>query len=81
MGKIKKELPLGELKIGDKCIVKRLVSKGQDRRRMLDLGIVTGTKIEVVLRSFSGSPMAYLIRGALIALRNEDANKIMVKPF
>lgn len=79
MSKIKKELPLGKLKIGDKCVVKRLVSKGHDRRRMLDLGIVTGTKIDVVLRSFSGSPMAYLIRGALIALRNEDANKIMVK--
>lgn len=73
------QMPLGELEIGDKCVVEKLVSVGQDRRRMLDLGIVTGTKIEVVLRSYSGSPKAYLIRGALIALRDEDANKIMVR--
>lgn len=74
-------VPLGKLKVGDKCIVEKLNSAGQERRRMLDLGIVAGTEIEVVLRSYSGSPMAYLIRGALIALRNEDANKILVAPL
>lgn len=69
---------LGALNVGDKCVVKKLNSSGQDRRRMLDLGIVPGTKIEVALRSFSGSPMAYLFRGTLVALRHDDANKILV---
>lgn len=78
---LKNNIPLGELEIGDKCVVKSLKSKGRDRRRMLDLGIVTGTEIEVILKSYSGSPKAYLIRGALIALRKEDANKVIVKLF
>ena len=69
---------LGALSVGEKCVVKKLNSFGRDRRRMLDLGIVPGTKIEVALRSFSGSPMAYLLRGTLIALRYDDANKILV---
>ena len=50
-----------------------LSSNGAIRRRMIDLGIVEGTKIECVGRSPSGDPSAYLVRGAVIALRKKDA--------
>ena len=46
---------------------------------MLDLGIINNTNIEVLQKSPYGDPTAYFIRGAVIALRDEDAKKIIVK--
>lgn len=70
---------LGGLLIGQKARVEGLLAKGKERRRMLDLGIVNGTTIEALQKSPSGDPVAYFIRGTVIALRKEDANKIIVK--
>lgn len=47
-------------------------------RRMLDLGFVKGSTVECVGRAPSGDPAAYLVRGAMIALRKEDACGITV---
>lgn len=52
---------------------------GLERRRLMDLGILPGTKITNEMRSPSGDPTAYRIRGAVIALRQEQANLIFVK--
>ena len=46
--------------------------RGQQRRRLLDLGVVKGTEITAEMVSAAGDPVAYLIRGALIALRRPD---------
>ena len=70
---------LAELPTGERCFVADLTSTGADRRRMLDLGIVPNTEIEAVLKSPSGGVTAYLIRGALIAIRREDAVNIIIK--
>lgn len=67
---------LNMLPVGSKAKVKSLKASGLEHRRLLDLGIVEGTQIEAVLKSPLGDPTAYSIRGALIALRNEDAAKI-----
>ena len=67
------ELPLEH--IGD---VVCLNCDGAIRRRLLDLGIVKGTKIKAILKSPSGDPTAFMIRGSMIALRREDANLILV---
>lgn len=69
---------LNSLKTGEKCIVKDLTMNGKERRRMLDLGLIKDTKVEAVLKSPSGDLVAYYIRGALIAIRAEDASKIEV---
>ncbi len=52
---------------------------GAIRRRLLDLGIVHGTNIIPVLKSPSGDPTAFLVRGSTIALRKEDADLIDVE--
>ncbi len=54
--------------------------QGAQRRRLLDLGVVRGTVIVPELVSMSGDPVAYRIRGALIALRREQASWITVEP-
>ena len=48
------------------------------RRRLQDMGLVEGTEVECVLKSPSGDPTAYGVRGALIALRAEDARQVLV---
>lgn len=53
--------------------------QGPQRRRLLDLGVVPGTRIEARFSSASGDPVAYDIRGALIALRREQAERILVR--
>jgi DtxR family Mn-dependent transcriptional regulator len=52
--------------------------RGPQRRRLLDLGIVPGTVIEAELKSPAGDPIGYRVRGAVIALRREQAELIHV---
>jgi DtxR family Mn-dependent transcriptional regulator len=53
--------------------------QGSQRRRLLDLGVVKGTRITAELVSAAGDPVAYRIRGALIALRREQAGWIRIE--
>ena len=53
--------------------------RGEMRRRLLDLGFVINTKIEVDLCSPMNNPRAYLIRDTSIAIRNEQAKFILIK--
>lgn len=64
---------------GGKVRVSRLLSSGSMRRRLLDIGLIKGTDVECLQRSPAGDPVAYLIRGAVIALRAEDASQILVE--
>ena len=52
--------------------------RGVQLRRLLDLGFVPNTVVEAELRSPSGDPTAYRVRGSLIALRKEQANLIQI---
>jgi len=69
---------LCDLSVNQKCIVSRLNSSGIMRRRLMDIGIVPGSLVECVLSSPSGNPMAYFVKGSIIALRNCDASDIEV---
>ena len=63
---------------GESATVSKLLMKGSMRRRLLDLGLCTGTKVKCVGESPCGNPKAYNIRGAVIAIRNEDSKKILI---
>lgn len=52
--------------------------RGPERRRLLDLGFVPGTEVAVDLVSPLGDPVAYRVRGAVVALRREQAGQIRV---
>lgn len=71
---------LYELKNGQKAKVKSLVTTGSMRRRLQDIGLIEGTEVECLQKSPGGDPIAYLIRGAVIALRSEDSSGILVYP-
>jgi DtxR family Mn-dependent transcriptional regulator len=71
---------LGNLKPGEQARVLNIsqACRGLERRRFMDLGILPGTLIEAEMTSPSGDPTAYRVRGALIALRQEQADMINI---
>ncbi len=75
------EIPLSELPVGITVQISDLRNTGLSRRRMMDLGFIPGTSIEILRKSPLGDPTAYRIRGAAIALRKEEAANIFVKPI
>lgn len=70
---------LNELNPGQTAVVEELKTKGSIRRRLLDIGLVRDTMVECVSRSPAGDPTAFLIRGAVIAIRSEDLKDIVVR--
>lgn len=74
--------PLSTLKVGEKGIVLRISKalRGQERRRLMDLGVVPGSEITSELKSAGGDPTAYQIKGATIALRKIQADRIYLFP-
>lgn len=69
---------LADLRPGQSGVVLELHSQGPVRRRMMDLGIVPGTVITVEMNSPLGDPAAYRVRGALVALRREQACLVLL---
>ena len=69
---------LSELKQGKRACVLDIHANDSMRRRLQDLGLIRGTEVTSVQKSPLGDPVAYLIRGALIALRHEDASCVQI---
>jgi ferrous iron transport protein A len=69
---------LDNVSVGSYVEVEALSSNGMLRERMLALGLTKGAKVEVIRRGPSGDPTVYNIRGAMIALRKEEAALISV---
>ena len=72
-------MTLNELSINETCYIKDILSVGDTRRRMLDMGLIPGTKLISAFKAPFGEPTAYLVRGTLIALRRNDAEKIEIE--
>ncbi|MBN1313708.1 MAG: FeoA domain-containing protein [Anaerolineae bacterium] len=74
--------PLTNLKPGEDVQMVAISPRirGAERRRLMDLGLLPGTTIKVEMESAGGNPIAYRIRGAVIALRKSQAELISVCP-
>lgn len=70
---------LSALAEGESGYVQQIHARPAMSRRLADLGLIPGTRVTCVFSSPAGDPCAYLIRGALIALRQADAEGIMVR--
>ncbi|HEX9749965.1 MAG TPA: FeoA family protein [candidate division Zixibacteria bacterium] len=71
-------MTLLDLSLGESSSVLKLDAEGADRRRLMDLGFIPGSRVEALRRSPLGDPVAYRIRGAVIALRRADAGRIHI---
>ena len=56
----------------------KILTDGDIRRRILDIGITKGAIIERLFESPLGEPIAFQIRGGVMALRDEVTDKIEV---
>lgn len=74
-------MTLKQLQKSQTAVVSGLNLEGNMRRRLRDLGVSDGSVIKCAGVSPLGDPKAYLIKGALIAIRNKDAEKILVRIF
>lgn len=72
------DITLACLPEGCTATVTQMRSSGSMRRRLMDMGLIEGTRVICLHRSPAGDPIAYLIRGAVIALRKEDTGNIFV---
>lgn len=83
-GKIKEDIEygkrLGSLEPGDLAVVDGFSDGGRNiAGRLRDIGVENGTVIECVGKSPLGDPRAFKIRGAVVALRKEDADVILTR--
>lgn len=67
---------LNKLDKGKSGAIYNLNVRGDLRRRLLDIGLTPGTRVECLFKSSVGDPVAFGIRGAVIALRNNDTTFI-----
>lgn len=72
-------MTLNRLSAGQSGTVSGLLLTGAIRRRLLDLGLIEGTKVRCVRRSLAGNPVIYSFRGTMVALRSEDSAQICVE--
>ena len=56
------------------------VTEGGLGRRLADLGFTPGARVRCAMKSPFGDPAAYLIRGAVVALRDRDARAVKIEP-
>ena len=67
---------LWQLAPGHRAWVGELSAQGELRRQLRDLGFVPGAQVECLGKSPLGAPAAYRVRGAVVALRRRDAQRI-----
>ena len=72
---------LNEVECQTTVKVTKLTETGLLRERLLALGITTGALIDVIKKGPKNNLTVYNIRGAMIALREEEGSLIMVKPI
>jgi Fe2+ transport system protein FeoA len=73
------EKPLSELKPKQSCKVKKIQGEGTLPKRLLDMGIIRGTEIEVIKVAPLGDPIDIKVKGYHLSLRKEEAAQVVVE--
>jgi ferrous iron transport protein A len=77
---MKSKKNLGELHPGSRGTILKTTGPGDLLQRLLEMGLLEGSSVEVVHEApFGRDPIAVRVRGALIALRRNEANYIEVE--
>ncbi len=72
-------ISLAQAHEGDVVRILGLNSQGAMRRRLQDIGFITGASVERLQSGPAGDPTAFYIKGTVIALRREDSSEIIVE--
>ena len=70
---------LSEMKDGVSCFIVKLDGEREVKRRLLDMGVIPGEKVEIRNRGPLGFPIEILIQGYVLTLRKDEAESVMVR--
>jgi len=68
-----------EISFGERAIISDIDSTHPSCQRILEMGFTPGQEIKLVNMSFFNDPVAFSVRGSLIAVRKNDAECIKIK--
>jgi Fe2+ transport system protein FeoA len=71
---------LAELRPGDRCVIQGIDGAPGVVRRLMELGLVPGTRVELVRAAPLGDPFELLVRGTHLSLRRSEAGHVRVEP-
>jgi len=71
--------PLSELDPGERGRVTAVEGDADAVRRLMDLGMIRGTTVEMVRRAPLGDPLEVRVRGFMLTLRRSEAEHITVE--
>lgn len=71
---------LRELKPGDRATIVKVRGKGTTLKRIVEMGVVPGTLIQVTRVAPLGDPIEIKVKGYSLSLRKEEAGEITVEP-
>ena len=74
-------MTLDQLTVGQSGVITKVGGAGPLRCRLLDMGLIPGTKVEIIKRAPLGDPVELRLRGYELTLRREDAAHITVSRF
>jgi len=70
---------IADLETGQTATIKRVQGQGALRRRLMDLGLITGTPVTLERAAPLGDPLEIFVKGTHLSLRREEANAVEVE--
>jgi ferrous iron transport protein A len=72
--------PLTSLRVGASCVVSEIKVAPEQRARLLEMGLLVGTPVELVRFAPLGDPVEIKVRGYHLTVRKHEAEQIWVRP-
>jgi ferrous iron transport protein A len=72
--------PLSSLQAGQKAVVTEIKLPSEDRGRLLEMGLVAGTPLELVRFALLDDPVEIRVRGYNLTLPRHEAEQVVVQP-
>ncbi|MBX3081819.1 MAG: transcriptional repressor [Anaerolineae bacterium] len=74
-------MTLDGLRTGESATIRTINGKGAVRRRLMDMGLSKGVRIEMVKAAPMGDPIEYMVRGYHLSLRKSEAELVEIVPL
>ncbi|MBL9138059.1 MAG: ferrous iron transport protein A [Verrucomicrobiales bacterium] len=72
--------PLSSLPVGGRASIAEIKVSAADKPRLMEMGVLVGSKVELVRFAPLGDPVEIKVRGYHLTLRRQEAEQILVRP-
>ena len=70
---------LSDLEQGSSAVIESIPTRNASLTRLRELGLLPGTRIQLIRRAPMGDPIEISVRGSLISLRKKEAELIEIQ--